>query len=671
MCKSMLNVCLEGSYKDCEESLFDIVIELSRKRIHARLQSSKWEKPRHLRGIQKEPLTERLLASSKRVLTVSRVPSTENRLQDIACNVQALHKLYLDMERATHDDDTYYLKQIVRQASGLSAPGTSLEATLIANGISPAVANSSMIRRVDKLGRYWGACTTMAKLASNAKYRTIFESIQLEPIRSHRVHIWPPGSKEKRHVHAEVQLVTHHRMHPSNPPPRVIGISKAACYLCDLFLSKHRQYYYSGTHGTIFDAWTVPDLVEYTVSDLADLRQIVAAMNRELVDATQRMRKPVTKRQKAPKAAAYQSYIWSDPYQASTPPLSMRDDQSLSASPRTLTPGSAGPYVRTTPSPRQTDEYDGAAIENLSIQPASVKTHNIATSARSSHGTIKPEGTELRAYTLTSPPKDGRKEKAETDRSAEHLPLPNDRNAPTIAPPSCGSITAEAIEPIAHTPMSPQPRSCDEIRYTSSTTPRTSQGTGLNLANAANASHETITPKKAVTRAFTAPTSPVISRDELGNTDRPTMQVEQEGNDINTPAMERQDTAIAEASATTPISSHAAAYSDIILSSTTQPQRRSLTPAKTLFAASPGIHLYFELEAHSSKLSSNATITLDRTPHSTFPHAGIASTFVDVAAMTPGEEVAVGERTIGEGPVEMLLRNGGGAGLRVVCEWAG
>lgn len=83
-------------------------------------------------------------------------------------------------------------------------------------------------------------------------------------------------------MHAEVQLATFHRQQKTHPSPRTIGTSKAACYLCNLFLSLHPQYRISATHGVIFDAWTIPDVISYSAEDRKELRDVVRSMQNTL-----------------------------------------------------------------------------------------------------------------------------------------------------------------------------------------------------------------------------------------------------------------------------------------------------------------------------------------------------------------------------------------------------
>ena len=622
--KCMLNGRPEISYTDCEEYLFEIAIKLSKERIYARLRSSKWEKPRHLREDEKKPLTERLLASSKSVLKTSTTPGNKDRLQEIVHNIEKLHDLYLDMEKARADVDTRFMKQVVRQASGLSSPAPSLEAALIASGISGSVASSNLIRRVDKLGRYWAACTTMAKLASNANYRTFFETIQLEPIPSYRAHVWPPGSKKKRHVHAEVQLVTHHRLHPSELPPRVIGVSKTACYLCDLFLSMHKQYYFSGSHGTIFEGWTVPDLLEYSSRDRAELRQTMVMVNRKLVTAIAATWRAKSKLKSTPKQNAYQSFIWSNPYQASTPPISIRDARSVAVSPRTVTPAPAVPNARTPLSLPQISQDEGDAPDNIPMQTAQAESQNQVRSARSSRGTIAPT-----TYTHT-PPMTHTHTAVHGDSNGQNLVAED--TLPATSPLPGGNWDMAATAQPSHSPIPSTPTGSGA---------RTMAQTDHIEVSVPPGSH----PQLPRQHSYTA--SPSLDPD---------------GPTAPAPIIHSLH------------SSSVSSSSEIVSS----PTPKTLTPRRPLFTCLPGIDLYFSLEAGpalnllAEPIISGATVAVTEVPSSALD---VRSTCVDVAAMAAGEELVFEGLTgvTGGGLVEMRLRNneGGGGGVRVVCEWSG
>ena len=229
------------------------------------------------------------------------------RQHDIALRIRDLHNQFLAMENCKPHDEMESLKKIVQQASQLSGSNSLLESHVETHSVKLLRGTRKLIKSIDKIGRYWGSCSSMAIMASKEKYRHFFGSIELRPMPSYGSHNCLGVA---RHVHAEVQLITYFRLHPYFPPPRVMGTSKAACYLCDLFLSHHPQYTISATHGTLTKYWTIPDLAEYSSADLADLRHIVAAMNRKVTDRARR---------KSSLPFAPQSGIWWPPHAPSPP----------------------------------------------------------------------------------------------------------------------------------------------------------------------------------------------------------------------------------------------------------------------------------------------------------------------------------------------------------------
>ena len=62
----------------------------------------------------------------------------------------------------------------------------------------------------------------------------------------------------ERKIHAEIQLVMFYEQHPNLPRPRVICSSKAACFLCNLFIQSYGTFHVPSTHGRIYDGWFPP-----------------------------------------------------------------------------------------------------------------------------------------------------------------------------------------------------------------------------------------------------------------------------------------------------------------------------------------------------------------------------------------------------------------------------
>ena len=135
------------------------------------------------------------------------------------------------------------------------------------------------IKIFDKLVNYRHIGERLSRMTASSKFRHLFKFVQfkfLNCYESHRV------KSRERFVHAEVQLVTFHRLQKTHSSSRTIKTSKTACYLCSLFLSLHPQYRISATHGVVFDAWTIPDVISYSAEDRKDLRDVVRSMQNTL-----------------------------------------------------------------------------------------------------------------------------------------------------------------------------------------------------------------------------------------------------------------------------------------------------------------------------------------------------------------------------------------------------
>lgn len=155
----------------------------------------------------------------------------------------------------------------------------SLEETLKQAEMKVDLASLKAIRAFDKVANYWRMSERLSRLAASSKYRHLLMSSHFRFLPRYAPQT---VSGRERIVYAEVQIVTFHRLEGTHPLPRTIGTSKAACYLCNLFLTLHLQYTISATYGTIFDAWIIPDVLQYSVEDRRELRSIIQNMQAAL-----------------------------------------------------------------------------------------------------------------------------------------------------------------------------------------------------------------------------------------------------------------------------------------------------------------------------------------------------------------------------------------------------
>ena len=257
-------------------------------RIHARLQSAYWKKPKHRYREEREPLYQSLrkMLSRLHALPNTALNSYENLHHELSklCDAyEAIDKHYDEAENLLES-----LKAVVRMSYNFSTKnGTrSLESTISSYGLDPfEMCQNGNIKQIQKIGRYWGVCVEMPEDAR--KHRSLFQHAELQPLPPYTAissNIFFKATTRptvKCNVHAEIRLLLYYDLHPNleSIPPRVLGVSKAACYLCNLFILEHERFFHTKTHGHLHDQWTVPDLAAYSEEQRNKYRHVLAAMD--------------------------------------------------------------------------------------------------------------------------------------------------------------------------------------------------------------------------------------------------------------------------------------------------------------------------------------------------------------------------------------------------------
>jgi hypothetical protein len=185
------------------------------------------------------------------------------------------------------------LRRVVRESYDLCTSGgkLSLEQTVEQAGLdSDRVCNRQEFRQVNSIGHYWGACVALSKWA---RRYSVFSKIALEcllPYQPVYSRVPDVGKPIACHVHAEIQVLIFYELkgEMNAPIPRVIGTSKAACYLCDLFIKHHGRFLVTKTHGRIHSQWTVPDLKEFSTDSVKSLRRTITLVDKEIAAAEKR-----------------------------------------------------------------------------------------------------------------------------------------------------------------------------------------------------------------------------------------------------------------------------------------------------------------------------------------------------------------------------------------------
>jgi OTT_1508-like deaminase len=88
--------------------------------------------------------------------------------------------------------------------------------------------------------------------------------------------------EERKSVHAEIQLLYHYVQHPEvTLPPRVLASNKESCYLCNLFIKLHGEFYSPKSHGKFYSKWALPndDQLKLSKGPRARINQILSKFN--------------------------------------------------------------------------------------------------------------------------------------------------------------------------------------------------------------------------------------------------------------------------------------------------------------------------------------------------------------------------------------------------------
>ncbi|KAK2756130.1 hypothetical protein FQN54_005538 [Arachnomyces sp. PD_36] len=282
------------------EALFEALVSLNHRRILSRLRS------RHTcssRTKKKPPILQKL-DRARSLLRNS--PVDDTRIKGFASDVADLRTEFRCLEemapaQARSSNSEHLLRSLVRGIhSFLQRHERDLR--LIpsdpANWSGDGDATNSLIRQLNKIGRYVEACEELLRVAR--RYRRLFSNITIE-----FVDLQQKGSKlsresaqdidgaiddictretisrlsarrhkpvlntqerikerlcEKSRLHAEIQLVLFYESYIGSGliQPRVICSSKSACYLCHLLFKLHGGYHIPSSHGRLYDSWKWP-----------------------------------------------------------------------------------------------------------------------------------------------------------------------------------------------------------------------------------------------------------------------------------------------------------------------------------------------------------------------------------------------------------------------------
>lgn len=268
------------------------MIHTNENRIHGRLESVHWKIPRSRVGYKTRRPLHKGLQKLSSDLASSQSVHPEPRSVLLIDRMAQLREVFRKVDHCppSSDDRRRALENAIKQSHDLCTSGgaSTMEETVLSYGFRPSQASSNkLIRQLDKLGRYWGLCKALAE--DSRKYRDIFSNVKLQceaPYEAKNSSIaFVPGQNARCLVHAEIQLLIFYSARATKGinRPRVIGVSKACCYLCNLFIISDDQFFITKTHGRLHERWTFPDILEFSQREREKYSRILKAMDQEML----------------------------------------------------------------------------------------------------------------------------------------------------------------------------------------------------------------------------------------------------------------------------------------------------------------------------------------------------------------------------------------------------
>ena len=217
--------------------LFGEIVKFSQNRIYSRIRCSRWKKPVYIKGD-----TPTLRTKIKTHLLRLGTGPLRAALVDL---IKALK----DVDEDATTDQIELLKEVIYKSHAVSHQGEtkSFGAALRRLKFGSAICESRTVLEIDKLSKYLDLCNDLIRLSRQPATRPYCQDLKME-ICSSYPESRPQGAISKCFVHAEVQLILFYEMCPKLPPPRAIGASKSACFLCDLCIQHHGGFGISHSH---------------------------------------------------------------------------------------------------------------------------------------------------------------------------------------------------------------------------------------------------------------------------------------------------------------------------------------------------------------------------------------------------------------------------------------
>lgn len=282
----ILHIRHKGTRDDQSEALlFENVLDLGQERILQRIRPPWIKTPRYHRGGE-EPLWVRIERSLSKIPPSWGSPPHDHIVSQLRAFCLSARELETPLYGAALRD---VIRTIIRRCADISRSGEhrSLEQQIILHGGSNLVTRN--ILQIDKLARYFNLCKDLGKLSQKCKFRNTTKAITLRYLEALPGE-QPNGASKICYVHAEVQLILHYEQLPVHRPPRAIGCSKSACFLCDILVQKLQKYYISHSHKRLYNQWTITDVRWMTEEQIANFREILHTIVDELLSLARETR---------------------------------------------------------------------------------------------------------------------------------------------------------------------------------------------------------------------------------------------------------------------------------------------------------------------------------------------------------------------------------------------
>ncbi|TGO33165.1 hypothetical protein BHYA_0262g00020 [Botrytis hyacinthi] len=240
-------------HKDFHKSnLLMRIIKLSKSRLRRRigLPKNRGGKVRPLLSDRVKSLRCRLLVLE---INVENTPPRSSLCVKLSELCQKIESFTLSSEECQLD----HLTAIVLAAHKVSttANNPSLERQLQMKGIDLDLSHCRTVFQIDKISRYLDISNDLIDFSRKIRCNGLFCNTRLEVCTAPKAQY---HNDQILHVHSEIQLISFYKQFPAGLPPRCIGSSKSACFLCDLFIKKHGLYRISHSHGRLYPKWTIP-----------------------------------------------------------------------------------------------------------------------------------------------------------------------------------------------------------------------------------------------------------------------------------------------------------------------------------------------------------------------------------------------------------------------------